>query len=81
MRAEQAKREAISHYRAGRYDEAHGVLKEARAYAMSAPLAATDSTIHELDDLMAADPSAPAFESVRRRTLDEAHRRSRGREA
>ena len=29
----------------------------------------------------ATDPSAPAFEGVRRRTLNDAHRRSRGREA
>ena len=81
MRAEQAKREAITHYRAGRHAEAHGVLNQARTYAMAAPMAASDTTVHELDDLIAVDPSAPAFESVRRQTLNDAHRRSRGRES
>lgn len=80
-RAELAKREAITHYRAGRHDTAHGVLNEARTYAMAAPMAASDRTVGELDELIAADPSAPAFETVRRQILNEAHRRARGREA
>lgn len=81
IRAEQAKREAITHYRAGRHADAHGVLNEARVYAMSTPMTASDTTVSELDELIATDPSAPAFASVRRRTLNDAHRRSRGREA
>ena len=81
MRAEQAKREAITHYRAGRNEAALGILNEARDFAMSAPLAAPGEMLRELTDLMEVDPSAPAFEGVRRRTLNDAHRRSRGREA
>ena len=81
IRAERAKREAIVHYRAGRHADAHGVLNDARAYAMAAPLSDADTTVDEIDHLMATDPSAPDFESVRRQTLNDAHRRSRGREA
>lgn len=80
-RAERAKREAITHYRAGRHGDARRLLVSAMAVTLAAPMAASDTTLRELDELMAVDPSGPAFESVRRRTLNEAHRRSRGREA
>ena len=81
IRADRAKRDAIAHYRAGRHVDARGILNEARAYAMSAPMPASDETVSELDSLIATDPNAPAFETVRRQTLNDAHRRSRGREA
>ena len=81
IRSEQAKREAITHYRAGRHDAAHDALNVVRDYAMSAPMPAADTTVGELDALLAADPTAPSFETVRRRTLNDAHRRARGRDA
>ena len=79
MVTDDARRTALQHYRSGDIQAARMSLSNARFMAMSAPASA--GVVSEIDEMMAFDPASAEFQLRSRQIENDAHRRSRGREA
>jgi Ca-activated chloride channel family protein len=78
--ANDARREALRHYRVGDAVSARSALRSAQAFAMSAPVPDT-ALLNTLEEEAGIDPNSAAFRQQSRTIEAEAHRRNRGRSA